>query len=108
MVLKGVVSTTEQMAVESQGDNSRQGFLQLSSRQARPEGQSESTWHTGSTTGCGCGGAAHDTSGLPTVPEGHVHEATWLTTLQTAVGAHGFETWHGFTHLSWMHAWSVL
>jgi len=89
MVLKGTVSTTEQIAVEAHGFSSKQGFLQDFSRQARPEGQSESIVHSGSlSTGKGSFCAEQDTSGLPTSPFGQAQEATWFTVVQMAVGAH--------------------
>jgi hypothetical protein len=69
IVLKGTVSTTEQMAVLAQGLSSKQGFLHLWSRQARPDGQSESTWHSSSvSTGRGGPLGEQATNGLPTSP----------------------------------------
>ena len=69
MVLNGTVSTTEQMAELAHGFSSKQGFLHLCSRQARPDGQSESTWHSSSdSTGKGGPLGEQATRGLPTWP----------------------------------------
>ena len=81
MVRKGTVSTTEQTAVASHGFSSKQGFRHRLSRQARPDGQSASVTHSGSSIGMGSCLGVHKTKGSPTYPGGQAHEASWLIVL---------------------------
>lgn len=99
MVLNGTVSTTEHTAVMSQGFSSKHGFRQVPSKQALPEGQSESTSHSAlASSGIGSFPAVHKTSGSPTNPDGQVQASTWFLTEQVAVGAHTSLIKHGSRH----------